>query len=287
MSKDLSKLPYFEFVPTAWLHGDITLKDLETQGLYINICSLYWFNDCSMAIAKIKRRLTIAYGDIEEPFNKLLQCEIIEAKEDGNLAINFLDEQYKYVREHKKIQSENGRKGGIARAKKQANSSTTKAPLNQKYSKSQANSSQPSESENEKEKERIKKSKPEKSPAPQPPKNFNSKYNPQINEPTPVAVMLEAKAICYPMNAEEAQKFLNFYGKFGWEIKGSPIRDWRKLLPSWKSNESNFKNSKGSGDSSINQFKDSQSLPQYFNSGTIDVDEAMRLNDERIARGEF
>jgi len=73
------------------------------------------------------------------------------------------------------------------------------------------------------------------------PPTFMSKYNPKINEPSKQEIIKQAETICYKMDEEEAEKFLNYYGKFGWEIKGSPIRDWRKLLPGWKANNNNFK----------------------------------------------
>lgn len=39
MAKDL---PYFKFIVNEWITGDITLEDLNVQGLFINLCAWYW-----------------------------------------------------------------------------------------------------------------------------------------------------------------------------------------------------------------------------------------------------
>ena len=51
MAKDL---PYFKFFCSEWNDGDITLEDFKTQGLFINICSYYWSNECELRAFKIR-----------------------------------------------------------------------------------------------------------------------------------------------------------------------------------------------------------------------------------------
>ena len=53
MAKDL---PYFKFFCSEWNDGDITLEDYETQGLFINICSYYWSNECDITFTKLKKK---------------------------------------------------------------------------------------------------------------------------------------------------------------------------------------------------------------------------------------
>ena len=34
--------PYFKFIASEWMTGDIVFESLSVQGLFINICALYW-----------------------------------------------------------------------------------------------------------------------------------------------------------------------------------------------------------------------------------------------------
>ena len=53
MAKDL---PYFKFFCSEWNDGDITLETYEHQGLFINICSYYWSNECNVNFDKLLKR---------------------------------------------------------------------------------------------------------------------------------------------------------------------------------------------------------------------------------------
>ena len=83
MSKEL---PYFKFEPAAYLSGDITICSHEAQGVYINLCCLYWQNDCKLGLSKALRRFK--QGLIDE----LIEESVVKVVED-QLVINFLDEQ--------------------------------------------------------------------------------------------------------------------------------------------------------------------------------------------------
>ena len=50
------ELPYFKFFVSEWNDGDITLESLECQGLFINICSYYWSNECDLTIEKLLKK---------------------------------------------------------------------------------------------------------------------------------------------------------------------------------------------------------------------------------------
>jgi hypothetical protein len=103
-------LPYFKFVATEWLTGDIVFEDLIVQGLFINVCALYWQRDGELFIEDIERR----YKHPEEI--KILQ-ERFFSVENGKVQIKFLDEQLTERNFKSKVNSINGRKG--AEAKKQ------------------------------------------------------------------------------------------------------------------------------------------------------------------------
>lgn len=109
MAKDL---PYFKFFVSEWNDGDITLEDLHTQGLFINVCSYYWSNDCCLHIDKLKKRFKHNLDGIDKLFK-----ESIMHNENGYLAINFLDEQLEERKRKSKQNAKNGAKGG--RPKKQ------------------------------------------------------------------------------------------------------------------------------------------------------------------------
>lgn len=104
MSKEL---PYFKFHSEQWLTGNITLESMEIQGVFINVCAMYWAKECRIEIAKLKQR----YG---EAINTLLKAGLIKEK-DGHTEIAFLDEQYSELDSQHKINSRNGRKGAMKR----------------------------------------------------------------------------------------------------------------------------------------------------------------------------
>jgi len=103
-------LPYFEFWTSEWLTGDICFEDLETQGLFINICALYWQRNGDLLVSDIERRY-----NKPNAFNSL--TDRIISVSDGLIKIAFLDEQL-LARKHKsKVNSENGSKGGRPKTK--------------------------------------------------------------------------------------------------------------------------------------------------------------------------
>ena len=104
MAKDL---PYFKFFCSEWNDGDITLEDFKIQGLFINICSYYWSNECYVSLDKLKKRFKHNVEDIEY----LLKIGIIY-NEGGYLDVHFLDEQQQDRKLKSKTNSVNGSKGG-------------------------------------------------------------------------------------------------------------------------------------------------------------------------------
>jgi hypothetical protein len=111
--------PYFKFTATEWLTGDIVYESLELQGLFINVCALYWQRDGKLTIEDLIRRYK----------NQSLINELIDRyiwNEQGNILIKFLDEQLIEANHISKVNSENGKKGAEAKR----NKANAKRPLN-------------------------------------------------------------------------------------------------------------------------------------------------------------
>jgi hypothetical protein len=98
-------LPYFKFTPTEWMTGDICFESFEIQGLFINICALYWQRDGNLSLEDINKRY-------KEPtaLDSLIGRFI--SVNDGLIGISFLDEQFIDRNHISKTNSLNGSKGG-------------------------------------------------------------------------------------------------------------------------------------------------------------------------------
>lgn len=111
--------PYFKFTATEWLTGDIVFESLELQGLFINVCAVYWQRDGKLTIEDLIKR----YKN-EDLINELIDKYIWS--NNGNILIKFLDEQLIEANHISKVNSENGKKGAEAKR----NKATAKRPLN-------------------------------------------------------------------------------------------------------------------------------------------------------------
>lgn len=100
--------PYFKFIATEWLTGDIVYEDFESQGLFINICALYWQRDGKLSIEDINRRYK------NENIIQSLSGRFFSVS-DGFVSISFLDEQLVDANHISKVNSENGKKGAEKR----------------------------------------------------------------------------------------------------------------------------------------------------------------------------
>ena len=115
--------PFFKFIATEWLTGDIVYEDFSTQGLFINICALYWQRDGNLTLDDIRKRYKTEIVD-----NLIDRFIIIE---NGEVSIKFLDEQLIEANHISKVNSENGKKGAIAKR----NKATAKRPLSEPQAK--------------------------------------------------------------------------------------------------------------------------------------------------------
>ena len=114
------ELPYFKFFSSEWLNGDITLEDYELQGVFINLCAYYWHKEGLVELVQSGKKLRT------ERVNELIKIGLVKENE-GNLTIDFLDEQLSEFSVRKKQLSDAGKKGA-ARKKKLAEN---KPPLSQ------------------------------------------------------------------------------------------------------------------------------------------------------------
>jgi len=104
--------PFFKFIATEWMTGNISYETLAAQGLFINICALYWQRDCELTLKDIVKR----YKNPAELND--LKGNYFDFNESGKISIKFLDEQYAETRELSRSRSESGRKGAAAREDK-------------------------------------------------------------------------------------------------------------------------------------------------------------------------
>lgn len=110
----MTRLPFFKFNPSVWLTGDITMESFNVQGVFINICAYYWQRECTINEAWLKQRLSGASTEIEV----LIQKGFLSRKNDnGDLTINFLNEQHSELTKLSETRVSAGRKGGQASVK--------------------------------------------------------------------------------------------------------------------------------------------------------------------------
>jgi len=119
MAKDL---PYFKFFCSEWSDGDITLESYEAQGLFINMCSYYWSNECDINYKKLLKK----FKGHEKTVNQLKEESIFKVSDSGEVVISFLDEQRNDRKERSKVKAKGGKASAEARRlKKQQNVNTS------------------------------------------------------------------------------------------------------------------------------------------------------------------
>lgn len=192
MSKDL---PYFRFTCQEWQNGSITLLPLKLQGLFINICSYYWLNNCHISIKNIKKRL----GKDAKLIQKLIQNEIIFEK-NGFIIVKFLDHQWAELSEFREKKKIAGSLGG----KQKASNAKNKSKQN------------PSYKEKEKDKEKDK-------------ENLS---NSEFVKPSILELENHIKQNGFGF---QALVFWNHYEGSGWKLaSGNKMDDWKAICVEWE-----------------------------------------------------
>jgi len=105
------ELPYFRFTSQDWQNGCITLEPMDVQGVFVNCCSYYWLSNCSITKAVLKLRLS----GYEKQIDRLYEIGAIKEGPEESY-IDFLDEQWRLLREFREKKRIAGRKGGLKKA---------------------------------------------------------------------------------------------------------------------------------------------------------------------------
>lgn len=107
MSKEL---PYFKFNVSEWLLGRISDENDRVQGLFVRACCVYWHKQCDVSVKEMNKKL----GN-----NKVKElCSLgFLSEKDGQIFIEFLDEQFAELSELQVKRSNAGRIGGQAKRK--------------------------------------------------------------------------------------------------------------------------------------------------------------------------
>jgi len=147
------KLPYFKFMVNDWISGDITLEDLQLQGIFVNICALVWKHDGRYSrIAKLSKRLGLPLAELNRAIEALIESDLVYRDEEGCLRVGFIDEQLGEVSQVHANKVLAGRLGALKRwggkADKQTHDSRIADPSNKE---SESESEKESEKESDKE----------------------------------------------------------------------------------------------------------------------------------------
>jgi hypothetical protein len=102
--------PWFKFTVADWMTGDIVFESFSVQGLFINICAIYWQRQGNLTIADINKRYRNPI-ELTELVNRFIKTD-----NDGNISISFMDELLKERGGKSVINSKNGSEGGKKRA---------------------------------------------------------------------------------------------------------------------------------------------------------------------------
>lgn len=188
----MTRLPFFKFNPSIWLTGDITMESFSVQGVFINICAYYWQRECTINEAWLKQRLSSASEEIDMLIKKGF---LLRENDNGDLTINFLNEQHIELTKLSETRVNAGRIGGQASVK-------------QRLKKSQPNLKHLKQ-DTDKEQDTYRA------------KNFQP---PNEDE---VISFLNLKAVPAGAVKQIADSFISFYGSKGWMVGKTKMRDWK------------------------------------------------------------
>lgn len=101
------ELPYFKFEPSQWENGSIQLCSHEAQGIFINVCSVYW-----QRLGDLPYKLAVQKicGGNATGLDSLSEEGIIKII-DGMICIDFLNEQLSEFENISSTNSDNARSG--------------------------------------------------------------------------------------------------------------------------------------------------------------------------------
>jgi len=204
-------LPYFKFIPTEWLTGNICFEDLEMQGLFINICALYWQRSGKLSVEDIEKRY-------KKPFALQSLLSGYTTVTDGFISIKFLDEQLEQFTHKSVVNSLNGKKGGRPKG-------NTSEDLTERKPKKTERLAKKSHIEVEKEVEiEIK----------------IDKKNSTFVPPTKLEVIDYFAEL--GTDIFEGEKYFDYYLSKGWMVGRTKMKDWKAAARNWKNNIKTYGN---------------------------------------------
>ena len=93
-------LPFFKFDCNDFLTGKIQLCDMQTQGIFINLCALTWRENGTIKVDRfLSKKLKVSESVLDTALKDLTELEVIIVK-NGILRVKFLDRQ---LREYAKF----------------------------------------------------------------------------------------------------------------------------------------------------------------------------------------
>lgn len=197
------ELPYFKFEPSEWENGNIQICSMESKGLFIDVCSMYWSR-----LGELPEKLVIQKlcNSNANALQELCAEEILHIN-DGQIIIDFLDEQLNEFNET----SEKRRKA--------ANERWKNASAKQVQSKSNAIR----EEKIREEKKKVNKTK----------EKFTT---PTLNE---VKEYFKIKG--YTLDA--AKRAFDYYDSGNWkDSQGKKVKNWKqKMIAVWFKKENKIK----------------------------------------------
>ena len=105
------EMPWFKFKVAEWLTGDIVFEPFNVQGLFINLCALYWQKKGKLTVDDVNNRYK------NPPELQVLTDRFISVS-GGLIGIKFLEEQSEEQKSTSVQNSENGKKGGRPKGSK-------------------------------------------------------------------------------------------------------------------------------------------------------------------------
>ena len=124
------EIPFFKFFVGEWANGDITAESYKTQGVFINICSVYWTKEGELSEVFLRKKIKA-----NKEISLLIDSEIIKV-ENKNIVISFLDEQLSECEGIRVKNSEAGKKSARQRALNKR-STSVQPKLNEESTESQ------------------------------------------------------------------------------------------------------------------------------------------------------
>tara|TARA_R110002096_G_scaffold142248_1_gene297427 strand:- start:410 stop:1183 length:774 start_codon:yes stop_codon:yes gene_type:complete len=143
------EIPFFKFFVGEWANGDITAENYKTQGVFINICSVYWTKEGELSEVFLRKKIKA-----NKEITLLIESEIIKV-EDKNIVISFLDEQLSECEGIRVKNSEAGKKSARQRALNKR-STSVQPKLNEEPTESQPLREDKEKKREEKKREEIK-----------------------------------------------------------------------------------------------------------------------------------